>query len=476
MINRRSIKEILVGNVFFPFTNFLYNRKYINTLYRSYIKAEHYSSEQNMELQLKLLKRQVKYVEENVPYYQHLFNNIGFSSKDFNSLDDFSRIPPLSREDVVNNRHNLVDKNVAKYAIQSDNLDRGAGAPINFGVFKKNNIVRNISSGSTGAPAVFYENGSTTAQNWSNELRVNSWFGLKPGIRQARFVRFTTDYNFENNTNQIRLKLWNQLVLPGVNLQQKDYPWIIKKLLDFKPYLYWGFTTAITGLAEFIQENDIEFFHKPKLIVTWAAPLYEHEEALLRDVFQCEITNIYGTREVGHIGCRCLGGNMHVFQESIFLEQFNKSNNRSEPGELLATTLYRSVMPFIRFRTGDLGFIANSICSCGKNLPFIREFVGRTGEVFNTNDGRMISPNFWCRTFMDKNRSQAVKRFQVIYKKDGNIDILLVKTDKFDAKVEVDFIKYLNKNFGSETKIQLKQVNEIIPTTSGKYQMVIKEL
>ena len=51
----------------------------------------------------------------------------------------------------------------------------------------------NTSSGSTGAPTVFYEDGTQTGLNWANELRIKSWFGVEPGSKEVRFLRSSSE-------------------------------------------------------------------------------------------------------------------------------------------------------------------------------------------------------------------------------------------------------------------------------------------
>ena len=122
---------------------------------------------------------------------------------------------------------------------------------------------------------------------------------------------------------------------------------------------------------------------------------------ILRDVLNCHVTNIYGAREVGHIAMRCPEGNFHINEENLLVEEEEPSNGKESAGELLVTTLDATIMPFLRYRMGDLGRLARKECTCGRSLLLLEELVGRTGEIFRTRDGRMISPNFWCRTFMN---------------------------------------------------------------------------
>jgi phenylacetate-CoA ligase len=124
---------------------------------------------------------------------------------------------------------------------------------------------------------------------------------------------------------------------------------------------------------------------------------------------------------------------------------------------------------------GDLGKTSRKNCTCGRSLPVLEELVGRTGEIFRTRDGRMISPNFWCRTFMNPALSGRIIRFQVVYRNDNEIQIKLVKGEGYDENTEQKLLDFLNDNFSAQMKVYLTHVDEIRPQISGKYQMVINE-
>lgn len=105
----------------------------------------------------------------------------------------------------------------------------------------------------------------------------------------------------------------------------------------------------------------------------------------------------------------------------------------------------------------------------------LKDFLGRTGEVFVTKDGRMIAPNFWCRFFMVDGQSRYVERFQVIYRKNDLVTIRIVKRDGFSQSTEADMSRILRKNFTPDIHFEFEYVPKIDPQISGKYQMVINE-
>ena len=472
-------EELLVGRATFPLTNYLLNRRGILSRYDELRRSEWYQPEQLRELQLRKLKQLIAYAYEQVPFYTERFRAIGMLPGDIRSLEDLRKVPPLSRQEVIDRRSDLVDRRLSDSLAAADGSSRGPGEPIPFAPFRRHKLVRNTSSGSTGAPTVFYEDGSQTALNWVHELRLKSWFGNLPGAREARMVRLSTEYLPKSRTLRLRNRLWNQLILPGVNLTDQDYAVSVEKLRMFRPKTLWGFTSAVAGLADYIRRTGID--PSPwgiRLVVGWAAPVYDHERRLLETVFACPVSNIYGAREVGHVAGQCPAGSYHINQEHLLVERDEDAGATEgrEAGEVLVTTLGISPMPFIRYRMGDIGTIAPSSCSCGRTLPVLQEFVGRTGEIFRTRDGRMISPNFWCRTFMNVKLAGAIKRFQVIYLSDHSMQIKIVKDGLFSSETEQVLTGHLKRNFPQDMEFSFEYVPEIPPQVSGKYQMVVNAM
>ncbi len=473
----RKLEAGIIGNILFPLSNSVFNRRGILNSYRQFIRNDFTDPESLKQIQFARLRTVIGYANQHVPYYRRLFKNIGLEPLDIQSPEDIRSIPPLSRQDLVDHRLDLIDERWRQAAEKAEKDDRPPGEPLPFARFrsKGHQLIRNRSSGSTGAPTVFYENGSITASNWANELRLRQWFGIKPGEREARMARVSAEYLRNSKVVVMRRWLWNQLALPGVSLTEEDHAFSAGELRKFEPKVLWGFTSALTGFAEYIK-NHPEAAPKngPNLLITWAAPLYDHERAILEEVFRCSVTNIYGTRELGHIAGRCELGNLHLNQESIYLEAEDSSKD-SGPSELLATTLMPTPMPFIRYRTGDLGKISSDRCECGRTLEMIGEFTGRTGETFTTSDGRLIAPNFWCRTFMDTSLGEAINRFQVVYRPNDVIVIRLVKGPDFGPHIEKRLNSSIITNLFSSAKLVFEYPDEIAPQLSGKYQMVVNE-
>jgi phenylacetate-CoA ligase len=422
--------------------------------------------------QMQALRHILSHAVLHIPYYRDIFGSLGATPVDFRTRNDLAAIPPLSRETLQQRRYELIDQRYVHEARAADASLSNPGKPPRIHFRKR--IVRNQSSGSTGAPTVFYEDGALSASNWANELRIKRWYGSNPGAREARLVRMSSDALRRDPSAMLRRLLWNQQMLPGVSLSEADYEQAFKQFEQFKPRVLWGFTSALTGLATYIREtHNQQLSFSPRVAVGWAAPMFEHERTLLESVFNAPACNIYSAREVGHIAAHCPHGAMHLFEESAIVE-VNENPAHGEPGELLVTSLIPGPMPFIRYRMGDIGALAEKSCACGRTLRILEELTGRTNEIIVTSAGRMISPNFWCRTFMNPAFGDAIKRFQVRYRGDEMI-IYLVRGRAYSADLEQRLRDTIAQTIGPEITVQFEYVTNIAPMVSGKYQMVINE-
>lgn len=95
---------------------------------------------------------------------------------------------------------------------------------------------------------------------------------------------------------------------------------------------------------------------------------------MIRDVWKCDVYNHYGTTEMGlggGVDCRAFSG-YHMREADLYFEVIDPATARpateGEAGELVFTTLTRTAMPLIRYRTGDISRVIPGPCPCGTVL------------------------------------------------------------------------------------------------------------
>lgn len=474
-----DVREFLAGRVAFPAVNYALNRREIRGRYRELQATERAPQEKLRELQLRKLKALVRQACETVPFYAHRFKEIGLAPGDITTMEDFQRIPPLDRQDVIRHRLDLVHANVRDAALAADRAGNEPGVPRSFARFRKNKLLRNTSTGSTGAPTIFYEDGSTTALNWIHEQRLKSWYGVAPGAKEARMKGLSTAYRAASMKRSVREFLWNQLMLPGYFLGDAENESSLRKIRKFRPHVLWGPTPALVSLAQYIRlsKQDVSRF-TPQLVISWAAPLYDHDKKLLREVFACAVSNIYSAREVGHVAMTCPHGAVHVNQENYLVEIEGAAGGGrgTNTGNILVTPLFESPMPFLRYRIGDVVEMGVGDCPCGRTLVTLKKILGRIGDMFETQDGHLIDPNFWCLAFRDGRPSRDVEKFQVVYKRVDCVRFRIVRAPGYSAETEAYLRQFLAKNFPSRMQFEFEYVADIPPRPSGKYLFVVNEI
>jgi phenylacetate-coenzyme A ligase PaaK-like adenylate-forming protein len=94
----------------------------------------------------------------------------------------------------------------------------------------------------------------------------------------------------------------------------------------------------------------------------------------LRLVCGCEVFQHYGTTEMGlggGVDCQAHMG-YHLREADLYFEIVSPATGEllpeGEMGEVVFTTLHRTGMPLIRYRTGDLSRLLPGSCACGSSL------------------------------------------------------------------------------------------------------------
>jgi phenylacetate-CoA ligase len=146
----------------------------VKTYYYELSASQWLSREQILKLQLDKLKSMVNHAYSHVSYYRELFDSIGLKPQDIVTLDDLKRIPFLTKKEISDNLH---------FGILSDNHN-------------KKDILKIVTSGSTGIPFTCYADRYQLEMRWAATLRSMEWTGYVFGDRCARLWHQTIGMSF----------------------------------------------------------------------------------------------------------------------------------------------------------------------------------------------------------------------------------------------------------------------------------------
>jgi len=391
------------------------------------------------------LKKLLDHAYENVPFYRQRFDKIGLMPQDIRTEADFCQIPLLTKDDIRENSELLIAKN-----------------------FNKNKMQRQVTSGSTGVPFVTYYDHHFMAANVAAFSRSRRWFGWEFGDKVAwLWLRYEDcPQNFkEKMISFVKRERW----MDGMRPTQQKMQDFAKIWVRWKPDLVAGMGNVIHLFAMYLDNQNITDI-RPKFVETTGMKLWPHERELIERVFQCPVSDRYGSFESGSVvAIECPQGSRHVFQDFCHVEilRNGKPAPYGEPGEVVTTPLYAFGMPIIRFRLDDVAVWDDKICPCGRGLPLMRDIVGRVTSIFTLPSGRFLYGGAFRHLVLKD--STNIKRFRVHQYSKDKIEISLEKAAGFDdSLVDLVHARCLELLAGEPVELTIQVVDELPTAVSGK--------
>lgn len=146
-----------------------------------------------------------------------------------------------------------------------------------------------------------------------------------------------------------------------------------------------GVPTQVLALAEFQQARSKDYPIKIKSILLSTDFVPEAIVTRLEATWGCKVYNHYGMTEMGLGGgvfCSSRHG-YHLRDADMFFEISDPLTGKNLPdgqiGEVVFTTLTRTGMPLIRYRTGDYSRFLPGKCPCGSDLRSLEKISSRIG-------------------------------------------------------------------------------------------------
>jgi phenylacetate-CoA ligase len=418
-------------------------------------KSQWWSKERLLEYQLKQLKTFLGHAYQNVPYYRKAWEAANFHPDDLKTLDDIRRLPFTTKH------------------IFQENLD--ALRATNFSSGKLSYVT---TGGSTGIPFGFFEEKyHATAREMAFIHRLWRRVGYRVGDK-----RIVLRGKLIEGADQGRFYIYNparrELSLSAYHMNDENLPDYIKIIKDFGARYIHAYPSSTTILANYMKKNYLPPFQFIKAILVGSENLYDWQRQLLEDAFQCRIYSWYGHAEKAVLAGECEESNhYHIFPEygitELIDENGNEVTHEGQVGEIVATGFCNYAMPFIRYRTMDLGVCAANQCTCGRNYPLFRKIEGRWQELIVTDDNRLIS---MTAINMHNSLFDNVRQFQFYQERRGEVVLNIVKSASYGEHDDYRIKEEIGAKLGSNMRLHLNFVDEIARTKSGKFRFLIQKL
>jgi len=414
-------------------------------MYEELSKLQWRPTEELLDRQYHGLRAILEFAYENVPLYRRRMKACNIRPGDFRSLDDLSRLPIVSKDEIRTGFPNDV---------VSSGWDFRSG-------------IASFTSGSTQTPFYVYLDPSIRGITLATRMFFDSWVGVTLVDRHLEIGR-----RFPKIRDRIFL---NELQIPALDTSSETLEEVFERIRAFHPAALSGHPSSLVMIAIHILENFLEGTIRPKAICPWGETLLPQYRATLEKAFQSPVLARYGAAETGgYLAQECPDGcsGYHVNTELGVLEVVDANGSPVLPGErgrVIVTNLRNRLMPFIRYDIGDLA-VQGDIPKCGRGLPLVKSIEGRAADLVETRTGSMrpvisfyIPPRFW----------RSVWRYQFVQNRPGHLKVLVVPSSEFNAEIRDEILTSFQA-MASDVEFEISVVSEIIAEKSGKTPLLIR--
>jgi len=410
--------------------------------------------------QLKLLKTQVKYCYENSTFYRNKFKSAGITPDNIKTLEDAQKIPFTSKNGLRDNY---------PFGMVTVHLD---------------DIVEiHASSGTTGNPIV----GAYTTNDmdvWA-ELMARSLYTTS--VRREDIMHnaygyglFTGGLGFHYGAQKIGTTI---LPISGGMTQRQ-----IKLMKDLGSTVLCCTPSYAIYLAEAMVQGGINPGKdlKLKMGLFGAEPWSERMRERIEKELEIEAFDIYGLTELcgPGVSVECNEHNgLHIWEDHFLIETIDPKTGdvlpAGEEGELVFTTLTKTGLPLLRFRTRDISVIETERCECGRSHSRMMRIHGRSDDMMIIR-GVNVFPSQIEYAIMGL--PELAAQYQIILERPGALDVFTIKAELTEKSVKSNQQKLealkgkikqkVNNITGLSPIIELVKPGEL-PRTVGKAKRVL---
>ncbi len=423
----------------------------------NFLKSIEYKSPEELRrLQDEKLEQLLMHAYENVPYYSKKLSEAGVVKNKSIILENFHRIPPLTKEIMRREGENLYSRD-----------------------YKKRGWYPNSSGGSTGEPVQFIQDKNYLSWAYAGRFLYNSWAGKDVGEPELKLWGSERDIFYGAEKISTRLRRWgfNTILLNSFLMTDETMAEYVERWNQFKPKMVGAYTSSIFEFGRYVKRSGAKIFN-PSSIICTAETLTEDVRRFIEEVFGCPALNQYGSREVGVVASECPNKQgLHTFllnNKIEILDENLQPCQSAQMGDVYVTTLNNYSMPLIRYQIGDTAVVSEKErCSCGRSWPLIAAVTGRISDHFRTRDGKLIHGEYFTHLFYGK---AEIKKFRVIQHDYDDVELLIEPAGKISSKTLKDIEEKIRLVLGGECKISVNEVDEIPRASSGKYLYTISEV
>lgn len=410
--------------------------------------AEWWSADQARAYQLSELQRICGLAYQRTPYYRRLFDEAGLHPDSIRSVEDLRRFPTIDR-------HTLAEHLGEMCAVSP-------GSP----------RVDYVSTGGTGGmPLRFYIGADRSQIEYAYLVagwrRAGFALGMSLAVLRGGVVPARRNGMRHEYDALLRRHLYSSFHMSEAQMHR-----YLEHLRGIGPCFLHVYPSTGSTLARFIRRAELDPPSNIRGVLCESEVLYPAQRRLIEETFQCRCFSSYGLTEKVALGAQCeYGREYHVWPTYSFVELLDEQGRSvtisGQRGEIVGTGFINTVVPFIRYRTGDYAtYVADACQACGRAHMLLGEIRGhRVQEFLVAADGSEIS---WAALNMHDDTFEQVHRFQFYQSTPGRAILRIVPAPGFTNADRRRVQAHLGVKFDGRLIFAIETVDTIPFSRSGK--------
>ena len=402
--------------------------------------------------QWRTLRSLVKHAHDNIPLYQRLFAEAGFTPAMLEDWEDLPKLPILTKHDLrTAPRADLIAK---------DNRD----------------AIRWLSSsGSTGIPACMAR---TEESLWHymacNTALYYDWCQGAPLTNGLYLVDMSPDSIDFAAAGLLRTTVPHSRILSAQDPVAK----LTRELLGISPEFISSYPSTLRAIALDLRAQK-RVIRQTRIIHLTSEMLDAHTRHLLGQIFpNARLIETYTSTEGGLVAWQCTySSRWHIAETNVLCEIVDEHGLPTTGlGHIVITDLTNTATPILRYRgLGDLARWEPEPCPCGSSARSIRHIEGRSAAMLRSHCGTLISPYVISNAIEEV---PGLAQYQVVQMQPGMLEVRVVAdADASRNRVEKGVQNALEAALAGSADLQITFVSRIAaPPGSHKIPLVISEL
>lgn len=410
--------------------------------------SETWTEQQIKNYQLQQLNEILNHAKKFVPYYTTKFKKKNNVSSKLNSLSDLQHLPMLRKNHIREHIEELKATNYPTIAFKETRTGGATGKPLMFYIEKARWLSKHFAFNKVYMQQAGYK--STD--------KIISITGKKKPIQYHPFL-LTLEFS-------------------SIQMNQQNLSQYATKTFSFQPQFITSYPSALYIFTNYLTGKN-KPLPKIKAIFTHGETLFDWQQRLFEQRYNCPVYDQYGHREQCVFATSCSKSNLyHIFPQYGIVELINeKGKTITSPGqigEIVATSLHSKIFPFIRYKTGDLAELSSKKCSCERNYPLLKKIIGRKQDFLFTKNNDIIPLTGLYHLIAES--SKEIRECQLVQEREGDLIIRLVKDKAWTRNEQKTFEEHLQNQIGDIFNITFDFVDHIPRTTNGKYRYLIQKI